>query len=150
VITSYGEAQTMLRRFTILFVLVAIALSSVLLFSGQADGSVAVIYYWKAKPGKSEEYNQYIRNVAELVDADARRQGAFISVTTFVSRKSDSPWTHMRIFLLKDHAQEANLAQALHEADVRMEPDEGKRRAKEDQAASLRDFVAREEVDILK
>ena len=26
-------------------------------------GAVAAIYYWKAKPGKLEEYNRYIREV---------------------------------------------------------------------------------------
>jgi hypothetical protein len=33
---------------------------------------------------------------------------------------------------------------------VRVQPDEGKRRANQELAASLRDFVAEEEFDILK
>ena len=64
------------------------------------DGSIAEVYYWKAKPGKLEEYQRYIRDYAAPIDREAQRRGAFISVTTYISQKTDSPWTHMRIFLL--------------------------------------------------
>jgi hypothetical protein len=56
----------------------------------------------------------------------------------------------MRVFIVKDRAQEAALAKALDDAGVRVEPDEAKRKAHQDLAASLRDFVAEEEVDLLR
>ena len=56
----------------------------------------------------------------------------------------------MRIFIVKDHTQERALAQALDDAGVRVEPDETKRKARQDTAASLRDFVAEEGVDLLR
>jgi hypothetical protein len=139
-----------MRRIAAVLLLVGAGLGAGLLARAQDGGSVAVIYYWKAKPGKLEDYNRYIKTLAEPVDADAQRQGAFLSVTTYVSRKPDSPWTHMRIFILKDRAQEAALAKALDDADVRVEPDEAKRKAHQDRVASLRDFVAEEEVDLLR
>ena len=116
----------------------------------QEKGTVAVIYYWKAKPGKLADYNRYIREVAEPIDAEAQRQGAFISVTTFVSSKDDSTWTHMRIFVLKDRAQLDKLSQALEAAGARLEPDESKRKARAEYAATLRDRVSQEVVEILK
>ena len=113
------------------------------------DG-VAAIYYWKAKPGKLEEYNRYIREIAEPIDREAKQRGAFISVTTYVSQKPDSPWTHMRIFILKDRAQLENLSKALDAAGARLQPDEAKRKARAEYAATLRDAAGQEVVDILK
>ena len=118
--------------------------------SAQESGTVAAIYYWKAKPGKLEEYNRYIREVAEPIDFEAKRQGVFISETTFVSTKSDGPWTHMRIFVLRDRAQLEGLAAALDSAGVRLERDEAKRKARAEYAATLRDPAGEEVVGILK
>jgi hypothetical protein len=118
----------------------------------QADpqGAVAVVYYWKAKGGRLEEYNRYIREVAEPIDAEGQRRGAFLSVTTFVSQRQDGPWTHMRIFILKDRSQLEGLSAALDAAGVRLEPDEKKRKARSEYAATLRDFAGQEILDILR
>ena len=88
--------------------------------------------------------------VAEPIDAEAKRQGAFLSVTTFVTQKPDSPWTHMHIFVLKDRAQFEKLAEALEAAGARLEPDEAKRNARADYAATLRDPAGQDVVEILK
>jgi hypothetical protein len=114
------------------------------------SGAVAAIYYWKAKPGKLEEYNRYVRDIAEPIDRDAQQHGAFISVTTYVSQKPDSLWTHMRIFILKDREQLENLSKALDAAGARLQPDEAKRKSRAEYAATLRDAVGQEVVDILK
>jgi len=114
------------------------------------EGTVAVVYYWKAKDGKMEEYNRYIREVAAPIDAEGQRQGAFLSVTTYISQKKDSPWTHMRVFILKDRDQANKLSAALDAAGVRLEPDEAKRKARSEYAATLRDFVGQDLVEILK
>src|SRR5689334_10775404 len=42
-----------------------------------ADTPVFVAYYWRARPGKTEEYNDYIKHTAEAIDEDARRAGVF-------------------------------------------------------------------------
>lgn len=117
--------------------------------SAQEGGTLALIYYWKAKPGQLDNYNRYIRDVAEPIDEEARRRGAFLSVTTFISQKSDGPWTHMRIFVLRDKAQLDALSAALDAAGAALEPDEAKRKARSEYAATLRDSVAREVVEIL-
>jgi hypothetical protein len=101
--------------------------------------SIAKVYYWRAKPGMLAAYNAYIRDVAQRIDDDARQHGAFIGVTTYQSNDTLSPWTHMRVFLLRDSAQLASLGAALDAAGVRMEPDSAKRRARSDYAATLRD-----------
>ena len=90
-------------------------------------GAVAAIYYWKAKPGKLEEYNRYIREVAEPIDGEAKRRRAFISVTTYMSQKADSPWTHMRIFVLKDRVQLENLLKARTDKPGRWRGGNGRR-----------------------
>ncbi len=140
----------MLKKVAGLLLAVTIGLSSGWILRGEEPGSIAVVYYWKAKAGKLEDYNHYIKTVAEPVDAEARRTGAFVSVTTYVSHKPESPWTHMRIFILKDREQAANLAKSLDEAGVRIQPDESKRKANQEAAAWLRDSAGQEEFEILK
>lgn len=129
---------------------VTVVLSCGWILRGQESGSVAVAYYWKAKPGKLEDYNRYIKTVGEPVDFEARHAGAFLSITTYISHNPDSPWTHMRIFILKDREQAANLVKALDDAGVRVQPDESKRKANQELAATLRDPVGHEELEILK
>ena len=104
-------------------------------------GSLAQVYYWRAKPGMTEAYNRYIRDVAEPIDAEAQRQGAFISVTTLQTSDTLSPWTHMRMFILRDSAQLNGLGAALDAAGVRLEPDSAKRRQRSEYAVTLRDRV---------
>ena len=140
----------MWKKIAGLLVAVAIGLSSGWILRGQEFGAIAEIYYWKAKAGKLEEYNHYIKRVAEPVDAEAQRTCAFVSVTTYVSRKPESTWTHMRIFIVKDREQAANLAKALDDAGVRVQPDESKRKANQELATSLRDSAGQEEVEILR
>jgi hypothetical protein len=133
-----------------LLALLIVAFVSPAAQTSQPSGTVAVIYQWKAKPGKLDEYNRYIREVAEPIDAEAGKQSAFISVTTFVSSKADSPWTHLRVFVLKDKAQLDNLSNALDAATVKLEPDEAKRKKRSEYTATLRDLVSREVVAVLK
>ena len=141
----------MLKKVAGLFFAVAVSVSSGWILRGQeSNGSIAEVYYWKAKPGKLEDYNHYIKTVGEPVDFEARRAGAFISITTYISRDPDSPWTHMRVFVLKDREQAANLKKALDEAGLRVQPDEAKRKANADLAATLRDTAGHEELEILK
>jgi hypothetical protein len=112
--------------------------------------SLAQVYYWRAKPGMLAAYNAYIHHVALPIDEDARRHGAFISVTTYQSRDSLSPWTHMRIFLVRDSAQLASLAAELNAAGARIEPDSTKRRARSDYATTLRDAAGNAVLDIIR
>src|SRR5437016_5833336 len=88
-----------------------------------ATGAIAEIYFWKAKPGKLDDYNRYIREFAEPIDHEAQRQGAFVSITTYANAKPDAPWTHMRVFVLRDTAQQQALAKALDDAKLRLHPD---------------------------
>ncbi len=139
-----------MRSLASAFLLVALFSSLVPSLNAREKGTVAVLYYWKSKPGKLEEYNWYIREVAERIDQEARHKGAFISVTTFLSQTKDSPWTHLRVFVLKDSKQLEALSSALDAAGARLEPDERKRKARSEYAATLRDSVGREVVTILK
>ena len=115
-----------------------------------AGGSLARVYYWRAKPGKLAEYTRYIREVAAPIDEAARQRGAFISVTTYVSRDSTIPWTHMRIFVLRDSAQLAGLSAELTSAGLIVEPDSAKRRQQSEYSATLRDRVGDAVLDILR
>jgi hypothetical protein len=112
--------------------------------------TLARVYFWRAKPGKLADYNRYVRDVAEPIDMDAQRRGAFISVTTYVARDTLSPWTHMRVFLLRDSTQLAALADALARAGERLEPDSARRRVRGEYAATLRDRVGDTTLDILR
>lgn len=106
-----------------------------------AAATLAQIYFWRAKPGMYEEYTKYIREHAEPIDHEAQRTGAFLSVTTYATNDTTLPWTHMRVFLLRDSTQLANLGAALTAAGVRMEPDSARRAKQSEYSATLRDRV---------
>jgi hypothetical protein len=110
-----------------------------------SGGVVFVAYYWRAKPGQVEAYNDYIRKIAEPIDEDARRAGVFEEVRTVTpSPGITTDWTHLRIFRLKSMAAADALSAGLDAATARVVPNEATRKANSDHSASLRDFVRRE------
>lgn len=110
-----------------------------------ASGSVYVAYYWRARPDQKAAYDEYIRNVAEPIDADARRAGAFEEVHTVTPAPGiTADWTHLRIFKVRDLGAAKALGSALDAATARVVPDEAKRKANSDRAALMRDFVRQE------
>lgn len=116
----------------------------------RAPGTVAQIYYWRAKPGKFDEYTRYVRDVAEPIDEEAHRRGAFISVTTYMTQDTTSAWTHMRVFILRDSTQLRGLSAALDSAGRRLEPDSVKRSQRAQYSATLRDRVGAATASILR
>ena len=114
-----------------------------------ADGPVYVAYFWRAKPGQTAGYNDYIKGTAEKIDEDARKAGVFEEVVTVTpSRMGTSAtivdWTHLRIFKLKNRAAAEALGKGLDEATVRVVPDEAQRKRNSERSATLRDFVRQE------
>jgi hypothetical protein len=107
-----------------------------------------VAYYWRVRPGRLDDYNNYIRGTAERIDEDARRAGVFIEVTTVLATPAPDgthpDWTHLRIFKLKDMAAVEGLSAGLDAATRRVVPDEAERAANSARAAEMRDFVRRE------
>lgn len=114
----------------------------------QKNGAAFVAYYWRARPGKAAEYNDYILHTAEAIDEDARRAGVFEEVRTVTPGTApDMPapdWTHLRIFRLKDLTAVAQLGPGLDAATLRVVPDEAQRKANSARSAGLRDLVRRE------
>lgn len=118
-----------------------------------APGSVATlaqVYLWRSRAGKFEEYSRYIRERAEPIDREAQRAGAFLDVTTFAVNDTTVPWTHMRVFLVRDSAQLLGLAAALAAAGARLQPDSVKRRVQSEYSATLRDRVGSTVTQLLK
>lgn len=115
-----------------------------------AEATLAQIYFWRALPGREAEYTRYVRDVAEPIDREAQRAGAFVDVTTFVASDSTLPWTHMRVFLLRDSTQLDALAAALTAAGARVQPDTAKRRMQSEYSATLRQRVGATVARILK
>jgi hypothetical protein len=113
-------------------------------------GTLAQVYYWRAKSGKLDEYSKYIRELAEPIDHEAQRRGAFLTVTTYVAHDTASAWTHMRVFILRDSAQLKGLSVALDSAGIRLEPDSTKRRVRSAYSATLRDRVGAVTVEVLR
>lgn len=107
-----------------------------------------VAYYWKARPGKLAEYNDYITGVAEKIDEDARRAGVFEEVRTVMPTPAPDgtlpEWTHLRIFRLKNLAAVEQLSAGLDAATLRVVPDPAQRAANSARSAPLRDLVRRE------
>lgn len=114
------------------------------------EATLAQVYFWRAKPGKLDEYTRYIRDVAEPIDHEAQRAGAFLSVTTYLASDTAIAWTHMRVFLLRDSAQLRALGDALNQAGVRLQPDSAKRRQQSEYSATLRDRVGAAVLQIVR
>jgi len=132
----------------ILSFLLLVALAPTALAEAQppsSGGAVFVAYYWRAKPGEIEAYNDYIRKIAEPIDEDARRAGVFEEVRTVMAALGAAQdWTHLRIFRLKNMAAADALAAGLDAATARVVPNEVTRKVNSDRSATLRDFVRRE------
>jgi hypothetical protein len=136
-----------MSRFALLLLIVT--LTGCAAASGRANlaadpvdqATFAQLYFWRARPGQLEAYTRYVRDVAEPIDREAQRTGAFLSVATYLASDSTLPWTHLRVFLLRDSAQLAGLGAALSAAGERLQPDSSKRREQSAYSASLRDRV---------
>ena len=115
-----------------------------------SGATLAQIYFWRARPGKFAEYSRYIRERAEPIDREAQRGGAFLDVTTFAVNDTTVPWTHMRVFMLRDSTQLRALSAALTAAGARLEPDSARRRVQAEYSASLRDRVGSSVTTLLK
>ena len=118
--------------------------------SPPSGATLAQVYFWRAKPGKLDEYTRYIREVAEPIDHEAQRAGAFLLVTTYLASDTTVQWTHMRVFLLRDSAQLHVLGDALNQAGVRLQPDSAKRRQQSEYSATLRDRVGATVLQIVR
>lgn len=114
------------------------------------EARLAQVYFWRARPGMLAEYNRYIREVAEPIDREAQRTGAFLAVTTYAASDTTLPYTHMRVFLLRDSAQLRGLGAALSAAGARLEPDSTKRRMQGEYSATLRDRVGGTVMEIVR
>ena len=114
------------------------------------DATLAQIYFWRARPGMSAEYTRYIRDVAEPIDREAQRAGAFLSVTTHAATDTTLPWTHMRVFLVRDSSQLRGLGAALSAAGVRLQPDSARRQRQAEYSATLRDRVGATVTQLVK
>jgi hypothetical protein len=113
-----------------------------------ADVPAYVAYYWRVRPGRLDDYNDYIRGTAERIDEEARKAGVFLEVTTVLAVPAPDgagpDWTHLRIFKLKNMAAVEGLSPGLDAATLRVVPDGAQRKANSARAAEMRDFVRRE------
>jgi len=119
------------------------------LIAQTGDGPVYVAYFWRAKPGMIDQYNDYIKNTAEKIDEDARKAGVFEEVVTVTPSQMGTSaaiteWTHLRIFKLKNRAAAEALGKGLDAATMRVVPDENQRQRNSERSATLRDFVRQE------
>jgi len=110
-----------------------------------SGGAAFVAYYWRAKPGQVDAYNDYVKRTAEPIDEEARRAGVFEEVRTVTPAPGvTTDWTHLRIFRVKNMAAAEALAAGLDAATARVVPNEATRKANSERAAGLRDFLRRE------
>ena len=140
----------MMRVITSLFVALTLLEATAPATQAQAaDGPVYVAYFWRAKPGQADAYNDYIKGTAEKIDENARQAGVFDEVVTVTPSQMGTStaivdWTHLRIFKLKNRAAAEALGKGLDAATVRVVPDEAQRKRNSDRSATLRDFVRQE------
>jgi hypothetical protein len=88
-------------------------------------GPVALITYFKAKPGMIDAYSQWMGTLAKAVDDWAAAHGAFESVVTYTN-PDPSPnvaWTHMRVFTFKSRDQMKDMGAIMNQAHSAVYPD---------------------------
>jgi hypothetical protein len=114
----------------------------------QSEPAAFVAYYWRARPDRVAEYNEYITKTALPIDEDARRAGVFEEVRTVMPTPAPDgtlpDWTHLRIFRLKNVAAVDQLSTGLDAATTRVVASEAQRKANSTRSAALRDLVRRE------
>jgi hypothetical protein len=104
-----------------------------------------VAFYWRAKPGRLDAYNEYIRSVAVPIDEDARRHGVFEELRTVMPAPgTTTDWTHLRIFRVNNLAAAEAFQAGMDAATARIVSDEAQRKANSERSAGLRDMVRRE------
>lgn len=116
--------------------------------SQAAQRPVYLVYYWRARPGKTADYADYIRTVAEPIDEEARKAGVFEEVHTYtpaiVTGAPGADWTHMRVFRLKGYAALDRFSPGMDEATRRVVPDAAQRTKNSQHSAELRDLLRQE------
>ncbi|HET9984504.1 MAG TPA: hypothetical protein VFQ38_12980 [Longimicrobiales bacterium] len=113
------------------------------------ESPVYVAYFWRARPGRGADYSRYIHEVAEPIDEEARRMGAFEEVHTYTpyltTGAPGTDWTHMRVFRLKNFAALDSFSARIDAATAKIYPDPEKRRAATSgRSADMRDLVRQE------
>jgi hypothetical protein len=136
-------------RMTIVAVLAALFAVEARAQAPASDGPVFIAYYWRAKPGMTAAYEDYIKTTAEKIDEDARKAGVFEEVVTVTPSQMGTSaaiteWTHLRIFKLKNRAAAEGLSKGLDAATLRVVPEEAQRKRNSERSATLRDFVRQE------
>lgn len=116
--------------------------------SQQASEPVYLVYYWRAKPGKFNEYSDYIRRVAEPIDEEARKAGVFQEVHTYTqviqTGAPGADWTHMRVFKLENFASWDQFSAGLDAATARLGAAVDEARRPFPPATEMRDLVRQE------
>jgi len=135
----------MKRMIVIGLALSAISGAAPLAQSPSHDAPAFVAFYWRAKPGKLAEYNDYITKVAVPIDEDARQHGVFEEIRTVMPAPgTTTDWSHLRIFRVKNLAAVDAFQAGMDAATARIVPDEAQRKANSERSAGLRDAVRRE------
>jgi hypothetical protein len=110
-----------------------------------SEPAAFVAFYWRAKPGRLDAYNEYIRSVAVPIDEDARLHRVFEELRTVMpAAGTTTDWTHLRIFRVKNLAAVDMFQAGMDAATARVVPDEAQRKANSERSAGLRDPVRRE------
>jgi hypothetical protein len=93
------------------------------------NGAIAMITFFKAKPGQFDVYSHWMAVTAKPVDDWAREHGAFESVKTYANPDLNAPWSHMRIFIFKSRDQMKAMGKVMNAAHLAVFPDPEKREA---------------------
>lgn len=114
----------------------------------EAVRPIYLVFYWRARPGKTAEYSDYIRTVAEPIDDSAHKAGVFEEVHTYTpaiaTGAPGADWTHVRVFRLKGYAALDLFSRGMDDATRRVVPDAAQRTRNSQRASELRDLLRQE------
>lgn len=110
----------------------------------------AKVILFRAKPGRSPDYEAYLRATVEPIDQGAIDAGALLETHTLINHDDASqPWTHMRIFLFESEAQREAIKPVFARIAAEHQPDEAKRKARKSHGESMRTLLSELDVGML-
>ncbi len=132
------------------------------------NATCAKLLWFRAAPGRHDEYSAYLHDHVEPIDHEAVREGALLDMLTIVNPTGESAngspgtetrpasgddpsrgWTHLRIFLFENAEQRAAVKTAFARIAPQLEPDAALRESRKAAGTALRTLLREQDVDLL-
>lgn len=100
------------------------------------------VFTFELIEGKEQEYQDYLRQVVEVIDQDAHHKGTFLEVLTLRSDAAESCRLFHRVFLFKDEEQRNRFAQTMAQSAIAFDGSQEKQDQRKAYVNTLRTLIS--------